>query len=266
MNTTVRDIYEYLDSIAPFDLQETYDNAGIIVGDPTQEVTGVMLCLDSTEEVIQEAIDRECNLVIAHHPIIFSGIKQIIGANYIQRTLMKAIKNNIAIIAIHTNLDNVLSNGVNEMIAKKLGLISLSILAPKAQEITDAPVGAGIVGKFDDRMPTESFFDLLKDKMQLDIVKHTDICFDEVKKIAICGGSGSFLLDHAKAAGAHVFVTSDYKYHEFFDADGEIIIADIGHYESEQYTIELLYNIISDKFSTFAAHYTQRNTNPVNYY
>lgn len=264
--TTVRDIYEYLDSIAPFDLQESYDNAGILVGDPSMAVEGVLLCLDSTEAIIQEAIDRNCNVVIAHHPIIFSGMKQLIGANYIQRTVMMAIKHDIAIIAIHTNLDNVLSNGVNEMIAQKLGLIDVSILAPKIQDVTDAPVGAGLVGKFDDRVSIRDFFDLLKDKMQLDMIKHTHICFSEVKKIAICGGSGSFLIDHAKAAGAQVFVTSDYKYHDYFDADSDIIIADIGHYESEQYTIELLYNLIRQKFSTFASHYTQQSTNPVYYY
>lgn len=264
--TKVIDLYHFLDGIAPFELQEDYDNAGIIVGDPEMEVTGVMMCLDSTEAIIDEAIQRNCNVIIAHHPIIFSGLKQLVGANYVQRTVMKAIRNDIAILAIHTNLDNVLANGVNEMIAKKLGLSDLSILAPKQQDVIDDVAGAGLVGYYDDHMSAVNFLDLLKEKMQLDVVKHTALCYDEVKKIAICGGSGGFLLEHAKSAGAHVFVTSDYKYHEYFDADNDIIIADIGHYESEQYTIELLYKLIKENFSTFAAHYTQRSTNPVYYY
>ena len=266
MTNTVLEVYEYLDSIAPFELQESYDNAGLLVGDVEAVVTGVLICLDSTEAIIDEAIQKGCNLVIAHHPIIFSGLKQLIGENYIQRTIIKAIKNDIAIIAIHTNLDNVLTNGVNETIASKLKMTNISILAPKNQDITDEVAGAGVVGGLPEKMDTEEFFDFLKKQMQLSVIKHTDICFENIQKIAICGGSGGFLLEHAKAAGAQVFVTSDYKYHEFFDADGDIIIADIGHYESEQYTIELLYKLVKEKFSTFAAHYTLQSTNPVYYY
>ena len=266
MTNTVIEVYEYLDSIAPFELQESYDNAGLIVGDAQAEVTGVMLCLDSTEAILDEAIEKGCNLIIAHHPIVFRGLKQFVGDNYIQRTIIKAIKNDIAIIAIHTNLDNVLTNGVNEMIASKLNMTNISILAPKDQDVTEEVVGAGIVGKLTDKMETKEFFDFLKQQMQLSVIKHTNICYEKVRKIAICGGSGGFLLEHAKAAGAQVFVTSDYKYHEFFDADGDIIIADIGHFESEQYTIELLYKLVKEKFSTFAAHYTLQSTNPVYYY
>ena len=266
MTYTVIEIYDYLDSIAPFELQESYDNAGLIVGDAEAVVTGVLHCLDSTEAIIDEAIDKNCNLIIAHHPIVFKGLKQFVGENYVQRTIIKAIKNDIAIIAIHTNLDNVLTNGVNEMIANKLEMTNISILAPKIQDVTEEVAGAGVVGKLSSSMKTEEFFDYLKEQMQLSVIKHTNICFDKVKKVAICGGSGGFLLEHAKAAGAQVFVTSDYKYHEFFDADGDIIIADIGHYESEQYTIELLYKLVKEKFSTFASHYTLQSTNPVYYY
>lgn len=264
--STVREVYNYLDSIAPFGLQEAYDNAGILVGDPSMEITGVLMCLDSTEAIIQEAIDKGCNLVIAHHPIIFSGLKRLTGANYIQRTVIKAVKHDIALIAIHTNLDNVLSNGVNGMIANKLGLSNVKILAPKTQELTEEIVGAGVIGELENPLKIDDFFDLLKDKMQLNVIKHTAKCIDLVERVAVCGGSGGFLLNHAKRAGAQVFVTSDYKYHEFFDADGDLIIADIGHYESEQYTIELLYKLVKEKFSTFAAHYTQQSTNPVYYY
>ena len=263
---TVKDIYDYLDGIAPFGLQESYDNAGILVGSPAMTVTGVLMCLDSTESIIDEAIDMGCNVVIAHHPIIFSGMKQLTGATYIQRTVIKAIKHDIAIIAIHTNLDNVLANGVNGMIADKLGLQSPSILATKAQDLTQETAGAGVVGQLANPMKTTAFLDLLKETMQLKVIKHTAICHDEIQSVAVCGGSGGFLLNHAKAAGAQIFVTSDYKYHEFFDADGDIIIADIGHYESEQYTIDLLYKLIKEKFITFAAHYTKQSTNPVHYY
>jgi len=264
--STVKQVYDYLDSIAPFGLQEDYDNAGILVGDLQMEVKGVLMCLDSTEAIIDEALEKGCNLVIAHHPIIFSGLKRITGANYIQRTVIKAIKHDIALIAIHTNLDNVLANGVNGMIAKKLGLNNVEILAPKVQEYTTEPAGAGVIGNLEAPMAINDFFDVLKEKMQLKVIKHTAKCVDSVQKIAICGGSGGFLLNDAKRAGAQVFVTSDYKYHEYFDADGDIIIADIGHYESEQYTIELLYKLVKEKFSTFAAHYTQQSTNPVYYY
>ena len=264
--STVRDVYNFLDSIAPFGLQESYDNAGILVGDPNMEITGVLMCLDSTEAIMDEAIDKGCNLVIAHHPIIFSGLKRLTGANYIQRTVIKAIKHDIALIAIHTNLDNVLSNGVNGMIASKLGLGNVHILAPKKQELTEEITGAGIIGDLTNPMKIDDFLSMLKEKMQLNVIKHTAKCVEEVERVAVCGGSGGFLLNHAKSAGAQVFVTSDYKYHEFFDADGDLIIADIGHYESEQYTIELLYKLVKEKFSTFAAHYTLQSTNPVYYY
>jgi len=264
--TTVQDVYDYLDTIAPFGLQESYDNAGILIGDPSTEVKGVLMCLDSTEAIITEAIDKGCNLVIAHHPIIFSGLKRLTGANYIQRTVMKAIKHDIALIAIHTNLDNVLANGVNEMIANKLGLNNIEILAPKVQDFISETAGAGVIGNLSAAVSIDSFFDTVKEVMQLKVIKHTEKCFNKVNKIAVCGGSGGFLLNRAKSAGAQVFITSDYKYHEFFDADNDIIIADIGHYESEQYTIELLYKLVKEKFSTFAAHYTLQSTNPVYYY
>ena len=266
MTNTVLEVYEYLDSIAPFELQESYDNAGLLVGDVEAVVTGVLICLDSTEAIIDEAIQKGCNLVIAHHPIIFSGLKQLIGENYIQRTIIKAIKNDIAIIAIHTNLDNVLTNGVNETIASKLKMTNISILAPKNQDITDEVAGAGVVGGLPEKMDTEEFFDFLKKQMQLSVIKHTDICFENIQKIAICGGSGGFLLEHAKAAGAQVFVTSDYKYHEFFDADGDIIIADIGHYESENHIKLIIKEFLNKKLPSFTILLSTENINPVNYY
>ena len=263
--TLVRDLMEFLNGVAPFDLQEDYDNAGLIVGRETQVVTGVIVSLDATEEVIEEAIDKGCNVVLSHHPILFKGIKRLNGSNYVERAIIKAIKNDIALIAIHTNLDNVLSNGVNERIAMTIGLQDIEILRNKNSLHTDYLVGSGVIGFMPESMPAKDFLVHLKEKMKAGCIKYTEIVKENIRKVAICGGSGGFLLNDAIGQRADIFVTSDYKYHEFFDADGKIIIADIGHYESEQYTIDLLLELIKDNFITFAAHYTNHNTNPVKY-
>ncbi len=265
--TTIKDILLFFEKIAPLHLQEPYDNAGLLVGDINAEVKGVLTCLDSTEKIIDEAISLDCNVVIAHHPIIFSGVKQLVGANYIQRTIQKAIKNDIAIIAMHTNLDNVFQNGVNERIAKRLALNNLTFLKPKPEPNKNSSMqaGAGIIGMLSSPMKTKDFLAYLKEKMQVNCVKHTRIIKENVAKIAICGGSGGFLLRDAIKQNADVFITADYKYHEFFDADNQLVIADIGHYESEQFTINLLFELIRDNFSNFALHFTRENTNPVNY-
>jgi len=262
--TKLHELIAHLEEIAPSYLQESYDNSGLIVGNPQMEITGVTVCLDSTEAVVEEAINAGHNVVVAHHPIVFSGLKRFTGANYIQRTIIKAIKNDIAIYSIHTNLDNVYSNGVNGKIAEKLNLLHTRILAPKFPD--DNSVGAGMVGELAEGMTQDAFLSHVKSAMQTDCVKYTDWLTPKVSKIAVCGGSGSFLLEQAVAEGCDVFITSDFKYHQFFDADRKIVILDIGHYETEQFTIDLLVQIITDKFSNFAAHYTKVNTNPVNYY
>jgi dinuclear metal center YbgI/SA1388 family protein len=260
---TIKDITRHLESIAPAHLQESYDNAGLIVGHPETEVTGVLTTLDCTETIIEEARERGCNLVVAHHPIVFRGLKRFNGTDYVERTVIKAIKEDIAIYAIHTNLDNVRDRGVNERIAQRLGLTNLRILAPKNDEKT---VGSGMVGELPSGMKETDFLRHLKTNMEASLVKHTSLLNQEVKTVALCGGAGGFLLKQAKQAGAHVFVTSDYKYHEFFDADGEIVICDIGHYESEQFTTQLLAELLTEKFPTFAVLCTERNTNPVSYF
>jgi len=260
-------LIQYLESIAPPHLQEDYDNAGLIVGDKSMEIKGVMVCLDSIEAVIDEAIQKKCNVVVAHHPIIFKGLKQLNGKNYIERTIIKAIKNDIAIYAIHTNLDNVLYHGVNQKIAQKLNLQSCKILSEHPVHSTKKiPIGAGIIGSLKNAMTPMAFLKFIKKQMDVSVIRHTTLTSGKVKKIVVCGGSGSFLLQQARAAKADVFITADFKYHEFFDANNDIIIADIGHYESEQYTIELLHELISKKFRKFAAHYTKVNTNPINYF
>ena len=362
----ISDVTRELEKLAPLSYQESYDNAGLLVGNPKTEITGILFTLDATEEVIEEARRKNCNLVIAHHPIIFKGLKKLNGSNYIERTVIKAIKYDIAIYAAHTNLDHV-TNGVNWKIAEKLGLINVKVLSPKTeilkkltffsplkdtQAILDAlfeagagqigeyqhcsfrsegtgtflpgksanpvigspgqleqvaenrvevmfpfyleskiltvlkknhpyeevayylhvlenknqEVGAGAIGDLADEMPVADFLHLLKKQMNTGVVKYTAPINRTVKKIAICGGAGSFLLADAKRAQADVFVTADYKYHEFFDAENDIMICDIGHYESEVFTIDLLYNYLSGIFSNFALCLSEVNTNPVKYY
>lgn len=259
----LKELTQFLETIAPLHLQESYDNAGLIVGNTDMEVRGVTVCLDSTEQVVEEAIDRGHNVIVAHHPIVFSGLKSFTGQNYIERTIIKAIKNDIAIYAIHTNLDNVLLNGVNERIAQQLNLSELEILSPKMG--FDSNVGAGIIGYTSQDYAPLEFLAFLKNKMQTSCVKYTDLCKEKIEKVAICGGSGSFLLDTAIRQECDLFITGDFKYHQFFDANNQIIIADIGHFESERYTIDLIKDLINNNFTNFAAHCTKVQTNPVNY-
>ncbi|MEY3249688.1 MAG: hypothetical protein RL742_1731 [Bacteroidota bacterium] len=258
----IQDIIRVLEAIAPPELQESYDNAGLIVGRPDSALTGVLFCLDSTEAVVEEAVRKGCNLVVAHHPIVFRGLKRLNGANYVERTVIRAIREDVALYAIHTNLDNVRRRGVNARIAARLGLQDTQILTPRPD---NPDIGAGMLGILPEALPEADFLQLVKNKLQAGCVRYTPLRGRPVQKVAVCGGSGSFLLSAARRAGADAFVTADFKYHEFFDAEGELIIADIGHFESEQFTIELLYEIIREKFPNFALHCTEVNTNPVNY-
>jgi len=258
----IKDILAVLEAVAPPHLQESYDNAGLIVGDPETPVTGVLFCLDSTEAVVDEAIRKGCNLVVAHHPIVFRGLKRLNGANYVERTVIQAIRKNVALYAIHTNLDNVHRQGVNARIAGRLGLEHTRILAPKPGF---PDIGAGLLGTLPAPMAETDFLAHLKTALRASCVRHTALLKKPVQQIAVCGGSGSFLLPDALRAGADAFVSADFKYHEFFDADQRLLIADVGHYESEQFTIELLYEIIREKYPNFALHLTEVNTNPVNY-
>jgi dinuclear metal center YbgI/SA1388 family protein len=252
-----------LEEVAPLSYQEKYDNSGLIVGDINNVVNSALITLDCNEDVIDEAIETGCNLVIAHHPIIFTGIKKLNGNNYVERTVIKAIKNNIAIYAIHTNLDNV-HNGVSAKIADKLGLNNCKILAPK-DDRKNISIGAGIVGDLSDSVESKTFLENLKIVMKTDCIRYTSLCSSTIKKVAVCGGSGSFLLSNAKALDVDVFISADFKYHEFFDADNQIIIADIGHYESEQFTKDLIYDMLTKNFAKFAVRLSKVNTNPIKY-
>lgn len=258
----IQDFLDLLEAVAPPQLQESYDNAGLIVGQPETPATGVLFCLDSTEAVVQEAVERGCNLVVAHHPIVFRGLKRFNEASYVERTVMQAIRHNVALYAIHTNLDNVYRHGVNAKIAERLDLTQTRILAPKPGAVD---VGAGLLGELAGPMDEPNFLNFVKTRLQTPCVRHTALRGRPVRRVAVCGGAGSFLLPDALRAGADAFVTADFKYHEFFDAEGRLVIADVGHFESEQFTIELLYSLIREKFPTFALHCAKTNTNPVQY-
>lgn len=361
----IKDLIAILETEAPPSYQESYDNSGLIVGDPTTEVQSVLLSLDCTEEVVAEAISKGCNVIVSHHPIVFKGLKRLNGKSYVERTVLDAIKNDIALYAIHTNLDHVFT-GVNAKICEKLGVKNYRILAPKSEEllklVTYAPiadadrvksamfeagagqignysecsfsvegkgsfkagdlanpyvgvkderhveaeerielilpthkefhvvnalkkvhlyeevayyitglkntnqyVGAGMVGELEHEMDEMDFLKFLKEKMKTSCVRYTALRGKKVKRVAVCGGAGSFLLGNAKAAKADVFITGDFKYHEFFDAEKQLIIADIGHYESEQFTNELLIELLKEKNVKFAVYLSQINTNPINY-
>ncbi len=257
----IQQITKAIEEWAPLAYQESYDNCGLLTGDSTHEVKGVLLSLDCTEEVVEEAIALGANMIIAHHPIVFSGLKKITGATYIERTIIKAIKNDIAIYALHTNLDNVL-HGVNSKICDLLNLQNKRILQSKKGL---GNVGSGMIGELKAPAETHSFLQAVKSTFAAGSLRHTAVLKDKVLKIAVCGGSGSFLLKDAIAQGADVFITSDFKYHQFFDSENRIVIADIGHYEAEKFTKELICEFLREKFPTFALHLSKINTNPVNY-
>jgi len=258
---TTQKIIHVLEEWAPPIYQESYDNSGLLVGDSSKTVKAVLICLDCTEEVVDEAIALGANMVIAHHPVIFSGLKKVTGTTYIERTVIKAIKHDIAIYALHTNLDNVM-NGVNSKICDLLGIENKRILQTKNGR---SDVGSGMIGQLNKPMNTKVFLDQIKITFGADCLRYTNVLKEEISKIAVCGGSGSFLLKDAIAQEADIFITSDFKYHQFFDAENRIVIADIGHYEAEKFTKELICDFLREKFPTFALHLSKINTNPVNY-
>lgn len=274
MTYIISQITSFLESLAPLHFQESYDNSGLLVGNPNTEITGILVSLDTIESVIEEAKSKNCNLIVAHHPIIFRGLKSLTGKNYIERTIIKAIQEGIAIYAIHTNLDNI-QNGVNAKISEKIGITNTQILSPKnnifhtINENETQKVGSGMIGELSEAISATAFLANLKSKMNLPLIKHTSLKnFQDrkIKKIAVCGGAGSFLLNEAIKQKADFFITADYKYHEFFDAENKIIICDIGHYESEVFTKDLLINFLKNEFENLEIKACQTNTNPVEYY
>ncbi|MEG1617667.1 MAG: Nif3-like dinuclear metal center hexameric protein [Bacteroidales bacterium] len=258
----IREIIQVIEQVAPRPLQESYDNAGVQVGNVENELTSAVICLDVTEAVVDEAIELGANLILSHHPLIFSGLKSLTGKNYIERSLIKAINHGICIYSAHTNLDNA-ADGVNFMIASKLGLRDLAILDPKSQ--SDQTVGSGVTGYLEEPMEELQFLKELKSLFGCGCIKHSAPRGKEISKVALCGGSASFLIPNAIATDADVYLTGEIKYHEYFGNDEKILLAELGHYESEQFTIQLLAEIITKKYPTFLYHYTKVNTNPINY-
>lgn len=259
-------ITKALENWAPIQFQEDYDNCGLLVGNTETICTGVLCSLDCTEAVLNEAIEKGCNLIVSHHPIIFKGLKQFDENNYVARVVRKAIQNNIALYAIHTNLDNLL-DGVNKTIADRLHLENRRILAPKPglKDQNGQEIGAGLIGELPLETEEGEFLKWVKEKFNLSIIKHTPFTEKPLKTIALCGGSGSFLIPDAKAQKADCYITSDLKYHDFFEADGRLLLVDIGHGESEQWVSELIIAHLTAKFPTFAVLQSLVCTQPITY-
>ena len=250
-----------LERFAPLPLQDGFDNAGLQIGLTEVEATGALLCLDVTEAVVDEAIALGFNLIVSHHPLLFHGLKHISGATYVERCALKAIKNDIVIYSAHTNLDNA-PGGVNYKIAEKIGLHDVKILQPKELEST---AGSGVIGMLDEPETELEFLKRIKKTFEVECLRHNKLTGRFIQKVALCGGAGSFLMPDAQRQGADVFITGEIKYHEFFDYDKGMLVAEIGHYESEQYTKELLANIISENFPSLEIEITKINTNPIKY-
>ena len=361
----VKEVIDYLDEFSPLCYAEEFDNVGLLIGDYNQKVNGILVTLDTTESVIDEAIKSKCNLIISFHPIIFNDIKSITTNTYVERVIHRAIKNKISVAAMHTSLDNSIK-GVNSVICKKLGIKNYRILIPKektikklttyipservdklkseifkigagslgkydncsfsykglgtfkgnnksnpkigskqtyteieeicvnitflkhleqkviqilkknhpyeevAYEISSLDnynqnIGMGMIGELDSAMDEKKFLNLLKKKMKSKAIKHSRKLGEKVKKIAVLGGSGSFAIENAISSGADAYVTSDLKYHDYFKAENKLLLVDIGHYESEQYTKNLIFNYLTKKIPNFAIVLSKTNTNPIMY-
>jgi len=258
----IKDVISALECFAPLPLQEEYDNAGLQVGLTEAEVSGVLLCLDVTEATVMEAKEKGCNIIVAHHPLIFRKLKHITNENCVQRCVMLAIKNDITIVAMHTNLDSV-KGGVNSMIARKLGLSNVEMLCPHTIEGKES--GAGIIGTLPHPMTAEEFLHTVKETFHASCVMTNELLRRPITKVGVCGGAGAFVMPIAKAAGADAFLTGEMHYHEYFGTEQELQIAVIGHYESEQYTVELLQEIINTKCPEVRTVATNINTNPILY-
>jgi len=362
----IQDVLNHLEEFAPLSYAEDFDNVGLLVGDKNEKLTGILVTLDTLEEVVDEAIAENCNLIVSFHPIIFKGLKKITGKTYVERVVLKAIKHNIAIYAIHTALDNSFK-GVNDAICNQLELINKQILIPQSQTIkkltTFVPkneaeilrtalfkagagsignysdcsfnvegigtfsgnelssptkgekgslhkeeetqisvtypkhleskilkalfnthsyeevafeittlenknqhIGIGMIGELKEPMEETAFLNYLKAKMNTTHIRHSNLLSKPIKRVAVLGGSGSFAIEAAKSHGAQIFITSDLKYHDFFAAENKIILADIGHFESEQFTKNILVVFLIKKITNFAVVLSKTNTNPVKYF
>ena len=264
---TIKEITDAIEQYAPLRLQEEWDNAGIQVGDPDAQVTGVLLCTDATERVVAEAVERGMNLVISHHPLIFHGLKKIMGRTPVERTVAMAIKNDITIYSAHTNMDSAWQ-GVSFRMAEKLGMTDVQFLdandVPPYGEQESVTAGCGVIGNIEP-MPAREVLKKVKQAFEVGAIRYSGDGDRMVSRVALCGGAGGFLLDKAVELGAQLYVTADMRYHDFLDNSQRIVVADIGHYESEHYTKEIFLEIIQKKNPTFAVAFSKSETNQVNY-
>ncbi len=258
----INEIIQYLESIAPPEYQESYDNSGLMVGDLERNCTGIIVCLDCTENTIREAGINNCNLIISHHPLIFRPVRRVTPENMTGRSVIAAVRADITIYSMHTNLDNVVS-GVNSKIADKIGLVNRKVLIPK---VNNASVGSGIIGDLRNPISEEQFLKNLKGLFLTNVIRFSSLRGKSVSRIAVCGGAGSFLIPNALQEKADIFITADVRYHDFFEGENKMVIADIGHFESEQFTVDLLHEVIVKKFPNFAVLKSGTISNPVNYY
>jgi len=257
---TIKNVSDYIEKIAPLNQSEDFDNVGLLIGNEMTEVKGVLVTLDTLEETVDEAIRKNCNLIVSFHPIIFDGLKKINGNSYVEKVVLKAIQNNIAIYATHTALDN--SNvGVSAKMCEVLGLKNYNILIPKEDE----NIGMGMIGDLPEPMQEEDFLKFTKKTFKTNGIRFSSKIGKSVKKIAVLGGSGSFAISNAIQKKADVYISADFKYHDFFKAEGKILLIDVGHYESEQFTKNLLVEYLTKKFTSFAIILSKKSTNPIYY-
>lgn len=258
----VRQVLDALEQYAPLPLQDGFDNAGLQIGlTEEQEVTGALLCLDVTEAIVDEAERMGCNLIVAHHPLLFHGLKSITGKNYVERCVVKAIQKGITIYAAHTNLDNA-QGGVNYRIAETIGLTNLQFLEGKVAAV---PAGAGVIGELPEAMNEQDFLLRLKQLFDIRCIRHNPLNGRMIQRVALCGGAGGFLLSNAIAQGADAFLTGEMRYHDYFGHENELLIAEMGHYESEQYTMDIFTEVLHSRFPDLKIIKTSLNTNPINY-
>lgn len=251
-----------LERFAPLPLQEGWDNAGLQVGLTEAEASGALLCLDVNERIIDEAIRRGCNLVVSHHLLLFRGLKTISDADFVQRTVTKAIKNDIAVVSMHTNMDNA-RGGVNYKMAEKMGLVGVEFMSPKTVDGVEA--GSGVVGELPEAMAADDFVLMVKREFGVECAMCNELLRRKIRRVAICGGAGDFLLDDAVKAGADAFVTGEMHYHVYFGREQQIQICVIGHYQSEQYTGEVFRSVISEACPDVPVHIAETCTNPIIY-
>lgn len=258
----IKEIISLIEDYAPLKLQASFDNSGLLCGDPERELTSILLCIDVTEEVIKEAIDKGHNLIISHHPLIFGGLKHITPATYVERCVIHAIKHDITIYAAHTNMD-VVANGVSGRMADKLNLQHRQILQPEGDPM--AGNGFGIIGELQQPVESITFLQQVKEIFRCDRLRYTTPHTSSIQRVAVCGGAGASFFKQALAGQADIYISGDFKYHDFFLTENRIMIADIGHYESEQFTKEIFYEILTKKISKFAVQFSEINTNPIKY-